>query len=173
MSASQQNIASTTPSSDLVSPAEPEKRQPAWPMQRSNTPPKITTGDNKTQDHKPMPTEAPPSPVTNETGTLVISAGISIQGTIMGAKRLVVEGIFESDRIETAELAIARTGVFRGTADVRSADIDGRFAGELIAKERLRVRSNGTVTGTAQYGKLAVEDGGEISAQLTPLKARV
>lgn len=172
MSASQQSITPTAPPPDLVIPTEPDRQQSAWPMQRAKAATKIMADDSLDKDHVPMTTEAAPSPATSETGTLVMSAGISIQGTIVGAKRVVVEGTLESNRLETAELVIGRTGVFRGTADVRAADIDGRFTGEVIAKDHLNLRANGTLAGTAQYGKLAVEDGGAISAQLMPLKAR-
>ena len=172
MSASQQSITPTTPPPDLVISADPDQQRSAWPMQRAKPALKPSTGEDLSKDQVPMHPETAPSAMTSDAGTLVISAGISMQGSIVGAKRVVVEGTFESERLETAELVIGRTGVFRGTADVQAADIDGRFTGEVVAKDHLRVRVHGTLTGTAEYGKLAVEDGGAISGQLTPLKPR-
>lgn len=172
MSASQQSIAPTAPPPDLVIPADPGRPQPAWPVQRAKSIFKPSKGSEPDKDPALMIPEASPSPMTSDPGTLVMSAGISIQGTIVGAQRVVVEGTFESDRLETAELVIGRTGVFRGTAEVQSADINGRFTGDVTAKDNLSIRSNGTLSGTAQFGRLAVEDGGAITGALTPLKPR-
>ena len=87
----------------------------------------------------------------------------------MGATRVIIEGTFESDRLETHELVIGRTGAFRGSAQVHAADIDGRFNGDIAATGRLGIRANGNLIGSAEYGALVVEEGGMLTATMEVL----
>ncbi len=103
----------------------------------------------------------------DDTGVLVLGRGISFQGTIVGATKIVIEGTFESKRLETSVLVLGRTGVFRGEAVVNEAEIDGGFEGKLKVDERLTVKPSGNLSGSAQYGSLSVEAGGVINGDLT------
>ena len=103
-------------------------------------------------------------------GVLVLGKGISFQGSIVGASRIVIEGNCESKRLETSDLVIGPTGVFRGEADVTHAEIDGRFEGLIKASGRLGILGNGNLVGSAQYGSLSVQDGGAISGELAATK---
>lgn len=103
-------------------------------------------------------------------GVLVLGKGISLKGSIVGADRIVIEGLFESSRLETSELIIGRTGTFRGEAVVSHAEIDGRFEGLVRASGRLGLLSGGSLVGSAQYGRLSVQDGASISGDLASLK---
>ena len=58
---------------------------------------------------------------------------------------------------------------FKGSADVEEADISGRFEGELIARDRLVVRTGGLINGTIRYGCIVIESGGEISGDMQAL----
>ena len=101
-----------------------------------------------------------------ERRTLVVGRGISVQGNIQDAERLVVEGVIESAKIEAAELTVALGGVFRGEALVEDADIAGVFDGTVTARGTLTVRGSGRVIGVARCARLQVEDGGQISGQI-------
>ena len=98
--------------------------------------------------------------------TLVVGRGISLQGTVTDAERLVVEGTVESEMIQAAELFVAPTGVFRGEVQVEDAEIAGLFDGTVTARGALIVRGTGKVNGTARYRKLSVEEGGQISGRM-------
>src|SRR5271157_1065584 len=55
---------------------------------------------------------------TAERRTLVVGRGISVQGTVQDAERLVVEGTVEANTINgLAELSIAQGGVFKGEVE--------------------------------------------------------
>ena len=101
--------------------------------------------------------------------TLVVGHGISLQGTVQDAERLVVEGTVEATMIHASELSIAPGGVFKGEVEVEDAEIAGTIDGTLTARGSLMVRSSGRVLGTARCRRLQVEDGGQISGRMEML----
>jgi cytoskeletal protein CcmA (bactofilin family) len=129
----------------------------------------------------PRPTAPPPAaaprqglpPATaarpEERRTLVVGKGISLQGTVSDAERLVVEGTVESKMIQAVELQVAHSGVFKGEVQVEDAEIAGTFDGSLTATGNLIIRATGRVMGTARYRRLQVEDGGQVSGRLEML----
>lgn len=101
-----------------------------------------------------------------ERRTLVVGRGISVQGTVQDAERLVVEGTVEASMIRATELSIAPGGVFKGEVEVDDAEIAGTIDGTLVAKSALVVRATGRVLGTARCRRLQVEDGGQITGRI-------
>jgi cytoskeletal protein CcmA (bactofilin family) len=59
--------------------------------------------------------------------------------------------------------------VLKGSAQIETADIAGRFEGELTVQGRLHIRSTGRVHGTIRYGSIEIERGGAISGQVEAL----
>ncbi len=112
---------------------------------------------------------AGPAPRPAERRTLVVGRGISVQGTVTEAERLVVEGTVEASMIHAAELSIALGGVFRGEVEVEEAEIAGIIDGTLLARGSLIVRATGKVLGTARCRRLQVEDGGQITGRIEML----
>jgi len=98
--------------------------------------------------------------------TLVVGRGISVQGVVQDAERLVVEGTVESTMIHAAELSVAQGGVFRGEVEVEDAEIGGTVDGTLTARGSLLVRATGKLLGTARCRRLQVEDGGQITGRI-------
>ena len=104
-----------------------------------------------------------------ERRTLVVGRGISVQGVVQDAERLVVEGTVEATMIAATELAITQGGVFKGEVEVEEAEIAGTIDGTLVARHALVVRSTGRVLGTARCRRLQVEDGGQITGRIEML----
>jgi cytoskeletal protein CcmA (bactofilin family) len=113
-----------------------------------------------------LPPARPPAREPGERRTLVVGRGISVQGTVQDAERLVVEGTVEASMIHAAELAIAPGGVFKGEVEVEEAEIAGTIDGTLTARGALVIRSSGRVLGTARCRRLQVEDGGHITGRM-------
>jgi cytoskeletal protein CcmA (bactofilin family) len=101
-----------------------------------------------------------------ERRTLVVGRGISVQGVVQDAERLVVEGTVEATMIHATELAIAPGGVFKGEIEVEDAEIAGTIDGTLTVRASLVVRGSGKVLGTARCRRLQVEDGGQITGRI-------
>jgi len=110
-----------------------------------------------------------PRPNTADRRTLVVGRGISLQGTVSEAERLVVEGTVESQMISATELSISESGVFRGEVQVEDAEIAGTFDGTLTARGALVIRGSGRILGVARCRRLMVEEGGQISGRMEML----
>ena len=105
----------------------------------------------------------------SERRTLVVGRGISLQGTVADAERLVVEGTVESQMIHAAELFVAGSGVFKGEVEVEDAEIAGAFDGTITARGSLTIRATGRISGVARCRKLSVEEGGQVSGKMEML----
>jgi cytoskeletal protein CcmA (bactofilin family) len=116
------------------------------------------------------PARGPITTATQERRTLIVGRGISLQGTVADAERLVVEGTVESQMIQAAELSVAQTGVFRGEVQVEDAEIAGLFDGTVTARGNLIIRATGKIKGMARYKKLSVEEGGQIIGSMEMLQ---
>lgn len=102
---------------------------------------------------------------------LTVGAGVRLKGAaIEDCDTLIVEGQVEAT-IDCRTLQIATEGVYRGKATVSTAEIDGRFEGELQVRDRLVLRSGGEIQGKISYGKLLVEEGGVIGGEISTLEA--
>jgi len=104
-----------------------------------------------------------------ERRTLVVGRGISVQGVVQDAERLVVEGTVEATMIQAAELSVAPGGMFKGEIEVEDAEIAGTIDGTLTVRGGLTVRATGKVLGTARCRRLQVEDGGQITGRIEML----
>src|SRR5229473_119628 len=62
----------------------------------------------------------------------------------------------------TGEITACDVLVVEGKAEIDSAEIAGRYEGELAVRDRLYVRATGKVVGSVRYGRLEIECGGEI-----------
>jgi cytoskeletal protein CcmA (bactofilin family) len=125
---------------------------------------------NMTPGGMPTPPAGPaPRPGGPDRRTLVVGRGISLQGTVSDAERLVVEGTVESQMIQATELSISQTGVFKGEVQVEDAEIAGTFDGTLTARGALVIRGTGRVIGVARCRRLMVEEGGQISGRMEML----
>ncbi len=114
-----------------------------------------------------QPTRA--QPATTDRRTLVVGKGISLQGTVSDAERLVVEGTVESQMIHAHELLIAHAGVFKGEVEVEDAEVAGVFDGTITARGNLVIRASGRVLGVARCRRLQVEEGGQLSGRMEML----
>ena len=109
----------------------------------------------------------PPAAAESGAGTLVIGRQIVLSGEVTSCTRLVVEGTIKANIKECRDIAIAEGGLFSGSASVQSADISGRFEGELKVSGRLLIRAPGLVSGTVQYSELEIERGGRIAGNVS------
>lgn len=116
-----------------------------------------------------QPARTPGAAESSERRTLVVGRGISVQGTITDAERLVVEGTVEASMIHAAELSVIQGGVFKGEVEVEEAEIAGTIDGVVTARTSLVVRATGRVLGRARCRRLQVEDGGQITGQIEML----
>ena len=145
-------------------PAPPKETPPMGRAPFPGTP--VSAPPSPLQTSQPRPMGQVPGVSSSERRTLVVGRGISVQGVVQDAERLVVEGTVEATMIHATELAIAQGGMFRGEVEVEDAEIAGTIDGTLLARGSLVVRASGKVLGTARCRRLQVEDGGQITGRI-------
>ncbi|WP_121218867.1 bactofilin family protein [Oceanibaculum indicum] len=133
-----------------------------------------------TGGYMPVPDRRPPaipkpfggsSADNEEEGSrLIVGRNIQLKGEITACDTLVVEGRVEAS-MNSRMIQVSEAGLFDGEATVETAEIAGRFEGSLTARERLLVRSTGKITGKVRYGRVEIEDGGEIAGEIGVLSA--
>lgn len=110
-----------------------------------------------------------PGKADSEGKRLIVGRDIHLKGEITSCDKLIVEGRVEASLTNARVIEIAPSGFFKGDAQVEEADISGRFEGELVAKIKLTVRSEGRISGSCRYGRIVIESGGEISGNMQAL----
>ncbi|NVK18759.1 MAG: polymer-forming cytoskeletal protein [Methylocystaceae bacterium] len=101
--------------------------------------------------------------------TLTVGREISLRGEITACETLVVEGQVDAKISDARILEVAEGGVYTGSAHVEEAFISGAFDGELYAYKTLTVKSGGRVKGDVRYGRIVIEEGGEIAGSMSTL----
>lgn len=97
---------------------------------------------------------------------LIVGPNVKLKGAeILDCDTLVVEGTVEA-KMDSRVIRIAENGFFTGTVGIDVAEIHGRFEGELTARSQLIIHSTGRVSGKIRYGKIFIEEGGEISGDI-------
>jgi cytoskeletal protein CcmA (bactofilin family) len=100
---------------------------------------------------------------------LVVGPDIKLKGVeISDCDTLIVEGRVEAT-LDSRVLEITPNGVFQGTIAVDNAEIHGRFEGELTVRKQLTISGAGKVSGKIRYAKIKVEEGAELSGEISML----
>jgi cytoskeletal protein CcmA (bactofilin family) len=133
---------------------------------------------------EPMPSVAPPvtaptpqQPVaTNDSpvseARLIVGPDVKLKGAeILDCDMLVVEGRVEA-MMDSRVIQIAEQGSFTGKVSIDIAEIHGTFEGELTARQQLIVHATGRVSGKIRYGKLVIDEGGELCGDVNTLTER-
>ena len=104
---------------------------------------------------------------------LVVGPNVKLRGAeISDCDTLIVEGRVEA-KMDSRVIRVAENGFFSGTVGIDVAEINGRFEGELTARTQLIIRSTGCVNGTIRYGKIFIEEGGQISGDIKAIDPAV
>lgn len=171
-----------TSGDDLEIPAKAGLKSVIAPVKPAAVPPRFPGELMRGSQDAPRPQAVPPgfgvsaplsAPVPApapelECRKLIVGREITLSGEIKSCDRLVVEGSVEANLTNCREIDIAETGLFKGAASIDSAEIRGRFDGNLDVRKRLLIRSTGQVTGTVRYGQLEIELGGRIGGDVQP-----
>jgi len=115
-------------------------------------------------------TKSPVEEPAKESGSrLIVGPDVKLRGAeILDCDTLVVEGRVEAT-MDSRVIRIAENGSFSGKVGIDVAEIHGNFEGELTAREQLIIHATGRVSGTIRYGKILIEEGGEVSGDVQSL----
>jgi cytoskeletal protein CcmA (bactofilin family) len=152
--------------------------EPAAPRTPSNPPPGATSalgsaGSNPTQLFSaPAAAQSVAAPQgwteAKESGAkLTVGPNIKLKGVeITDCDTLVVEGTVEAT-MNSRVIQIAEQGAFKGSAEIDIAEVRGAFDGSLTVRQKLVIHATGKVTGKIRYGKIVIEEGGQLSGEIT------
>jgi cytoskeletal protein CcmA (bactofilin family) len=138
-------------SSTTTSQAQPQAAAPSTPEVDLTTP--ATTSNSASS--------------TPEGGSkLTVGPNIKLKGVeITDCDTLVVEGLVEAT-MDSRVIQIAEQGEFKGSAEIDIAEIRGVFDGNLTVRQKLVIYATGKVTGKIRYGKVVIEEGGQLSGDI-------
>jgi cytoskeletal protein CcmA (bactofilin family) len=157
-------------------PQTPRVQSPYGKLQEALNPalPEARPDALKIELPKPLP-PAPREdfkPLHVDEGTkskLIVGPDIKLKGAeITDCDTLIVEGRVEAS-MDSRVIQISERGVFAGKAGIDTAEIRGCFEGELTVRKQLLICATGKVSGKIRYGKLSIEEGGEISGDIAAL----
>lgn len=109
----------------------------------------------------------PQSSAADSSGSkLTVGPNIKLKGVeITDCDTLVVEGTVEAT-MDSRVIQISQNGAFKGSAEIDIAEIHGEFSGTLTVRQKLVIYSTGKVNGKIRYGKLVVEEGGQLAGEI-------
>jgi cytoskeletal protein CcmA (bactofilin family) len=106
------------------------------------------------------------SPSSNS-AKLIVGPNIKLKGVeIADCDTLVIEGLVEAT-VNSRVIQIAEPGAYKGSAEIDIAEVRGAFDGNLTARQKLVIFATGKVSGKIRYGKIVIEEGGQISGDVT------
>lgn len=119
---------------------------------------------------QPHNVAAPATPVASpakEGGSkLTVGPNIKLKGVeITDCDTLVVEGLVEAT-MDSRVMQISERGAFKGSAEIDIAEIHGQFDGNLTVRQKLVIFGTGRVHGKVRYGKVVIEEGGQLTGDI-------
>ena len=106
------------------------------------------------------------APVNEGEAKLTVGPNIKLKGVeITDCDTLVVEGSVEAT-MDSRMIQISERGSFKGSAEIDVAEIRGSFEGNLTVRQKLVIYATGKVTGRIRYGKVVIEEGGQLSGEI-------
>ena len=121
----------------------------------------------ETSSHKAgAPLQSAATEVASSGSKLTVGPNIKLKGVeITDCDTLVVEGTVEAT-MDSRVMQIAEQGAFHGAAEIDIAEIHGEFVGNLTVRQKLVIHSTGKVSGKIRYGKIVMEEGGQLSGEV-------
>jgi cytoskeletal protein CcmA (bactofilin family) len=111
-------------------------------------------------------TQTSPTVAAESGSRLIVGPNIKLKGVeITDCDTLVVEGTVEAT-MDSRVIQIMANGAFKGSADIDIAEIHGQFDGNLTVRDKLVIYAQGKVNGTIRYGKVIIEEGGQLSGDV-------
>lgn len=159
-------------------PADPVSNRPS-PALASTPSGHMTHGAGQPMSHPtttaapapvaPAPAATAPTsgaPVKEGGSKLTVGPNIKLKGVeITDCDTLVVEGTVEAT-MDSRVMHITEVGAFKGSADIDFAEIHGEFNGDLTVRQKLVIYSTGRVSGKIRYGKVVIQEGGQLMGDI-------
>lgn len=111
---------------------------------------------------EPTPAPRPDTPrSTNnaQPGGTFIGANVTIEGTVSGSERMVVEGTMRGQINLSADLVVGTKARVEATVHARNVTVEGKLNGDISADDRVELVASATVDGNIKAPKIVVAEG--------------
>lgn len=103
--------------------------------------------------------------MSDNRGVLVIGEDAILQGEVRNCREIEIYGYVEG-KLDAGNVIVHPPGRLFGTIRAENAEVHGALQGDVRVKQLIAIRNTGTVTGNVKYGRLAMDEGGELSASV-------
>ncbi len=103
--------------------------------------------------------------VVGKKGEAVIQEDTVIKGEISNCDYIEVYGYIEGE-LTSSRVMVREGGKVFGTLRAGDAEVQGIVQGEIFVNRLIKIGSTGNVNGDVEYGQIAMDLGGELSAKL-------
>ncbi|NJO54485.1 MAG: hypothetical protein HC829_06265 [Bacteroidales bacterium] len=110
--------------------------------------------------------------VSTNNGVVIITSDTAIKGKIRRCRRIEVLGYLDGE-ITADDLVVHPGGRVLGTLKSKTAKIAGTLSGDIVVDGLLQIVGTGSVQGTVQYGRLAMEATADLVAEVRNVPPRI
>jgi cytoskeletal protein CcmA (bactofilin family) len=109
---------------------------------------------------EPVPASAPRNATLNSAEQATIGKSLVIKGEVTGSESLYIDGRVEgSISLAGNRVTVGRNGVVAANINAREIVVLGKVRGNLVASDRVDIRSEGSLTGDVVAQRISIEDG--------------
>lgn len=89
----------------------------------------------------------------------VLNSDVEIKGNVKFSGELTLEGKLEGEINSDGTLNVGETGVVNGNVSAGTVVVRGKINGNVVAREKIDIKSKAEVFGDIRSSKLAIEEG--------------
>jgi cytoskeletal protein CcmA (bactofilin family) len=101
-------------------------------------------------------------------GSLIVGAGVQLQGSFTVPTKSTISGLVKGD-LNTNDLTVEKGGTVQGQIDCQTADIAGQIENLIQVHQFLILRSSAVAVGDIHYQEILIEKGAKITGKLVRL----
>lgn len=98
-------------------------------------------------------------------GVLIIGEDAVLKGEVRNAKRVEVRGTLDGG-VAADRVIVHEHGRLAGHMKSESAEVSGTVTGDIRVNHLIAIKSTGSVSGNVKYGRLAMDEGANLAAQV-------
>jgi cytoskeletal protein CcmA (bactofilin family) len=98
-------------------------------------------------------------------GLLIIGEGAVLKGDVKSGRHVEIWGYVEGG-VNATEVVVQEGGKLFGQVKSETAEIRGAVQGDVRVQQLIVIRSTGAASGTIKYGRMSMEEGGELTASV-------
>lgn len=103
--------------------------------------------------------------MSDNRGVLIIGEDAVLKGEVKSGQRIEIWGYVEG-AVTAADVVVHEGGKLFGNVNSDTAEIYGTVQGDVRVQQLIQIKSTGHAVGKIKYGRLSMEEGGELTAHV-------